>query len=119
MVAAACPTPSAASAPPVYREVALPQGTLRYREAGEGPTLVFVHGIVANSTLWRNVIPLLCGSFHCIAPDLPLGSHAYPMRPDADQSPIGWPTCSLPLSTRWTCAMSRSSAKTRAGRSAR
>ncbi len=89
MAAAACPTPSAASAPPVYREVALPQGTLRYREAGEGPTLVFVHGIVANSTLWRNVIPLLCGSFHCIAPDLPLGSHAYPMRPDADQSPIG------------------------------
>ncbi len=86
MVAAAFPP---TSAPPVYREVALPQGTVRYRDEGEGPPLVFVHGIVANSTLWREVIPLLRGSFRCIAPDLPLGGHAYPMRPNADQSPGG------------------------------
>ncbi len=84
----------AASAPSVssgvnYHEVALPQGTVRYRDEGSGPALVFVHGILANSTLWRDVIPLLRGSFRCIAPDLPLGGHPYPMRRDADLSPGG------------------------------
>jgi len=80
---------SAPSTSSVYRDVVLPHGTVRLRDEGEGPPLVFVHGILANSTLWRDVIPLLRGSFRCIAPDLPLGGHAYPMNADADQTPGG------------------------------
>jgi pimeloyl-ACP methyl ester carboxylesterase len=30
-------------------------GEIRYREAGSGPALLFVHGILANGTLWRDV----------------------------------------------------------------
>jgi pimeloyl-ACP methyl ester carboxylesterase len=27
-------------------EITLPQGTVRYRDEGEGPTLLFIHGIL-------------------------------------------------------------------------
>ena len=30
---------------------------IRYREVGEGPILLFVHGILANGTLLREVVP--------------------------------------------------------------
>ncbi len=70
-------------------EVALPQGTIRYRESGEGPPVVFVHGLLVDGRLWRKVTPLLEDRFRCIVPDLPLGSHAQPMNPDADLSPAG------------------------------
>ena len=71
------------------REIDLPQGTLRYRERGEGPPLVFVHGLLVNGDLWRKVVPRLSGRFRCITPDLPLGSHELPMKPGADLSPPG------------------------------
>lgn len=72
-----------------YKEVALPQGTIRYYEQGSGPTLVFIHGIFVNSALWRNVIPHLSRAFRCIAPDLPLGAHSLPMHANAHLSPGG------------------------------
>lgn len=72
-----------------YKEVALPQGTIRYYEQGSGPTLVFIHGLLVNSALWRNVIPRLTQRFRCIAPDLPLGAHSLPMHGDANLSPGG------------------------------
>jgi pimeloyl-ACP methyl ester carboxylesterase len=34
-----------------FQEVSLPQGTLRYYDQGTGPTLVFIHGLLANSLL--------------------------------------------------------------------
>lgn len=67
----------------------LPQGTIEYRDAGSGPVLLFVHGLLVNGTLWRKVTASLEDRFRCIAPDLPLGSHAAPMRPDADLTPPG------------------------------
>lgn len=70
-------------------EVELAQGTIRYRESGEGPPVVFVHGLLVDGRLWRKVTPLLEDRFRCIVPDLPLGSHARPMNPDADLSPTG------------------------------
>jgi len=70
-------------------EVSLPQGTIRYSDQGTGPTLVFVHGLLANHLLWSRVIPPLVSHFRCIAPDLPLGAHSYPFHPDADLSPLG------------------------------
>jgi pimeloyl-ACP methyl ester carboxylesterase len=70
-------------------EVKLTQGTIRYRESGEGPPIVFVHGLLVDGRLWRKVTPLLEDRFRCIVPDLPLGSHTVPMNPDADLSPPG------------------------------
>ncbi len=61
-------------------------GTLRYADVGEGPCVVFVHGLLTNGNLWRKVVPRLPGR-RCIAPDWPLGSHAVPLRADADVSP--------------------------------
>ncbi|MGA8218905.1 MAG: alpha/beta hydrolase [Solirubrobacterales bacterium] len=70
-------------------EVKLPQGTVRYRESGEGTPVVFIHGLLVDGRLWRKVTPLLEDRFRCIVPDLPLGSHTQPMGPDADLSPPG------------------------------
>ncbi len=69
------------------KEVRLQQGTIRYRERGAGEPIVFVHGFFVNGDLWRKVVPELAGSFRCITPDWPLGSHELPMNPDADLSP--------------------------------
>jgi pimeloyl-ACP methyl ester carboxylesterase len=70
-------------------DVELRQGRIAYRDAGTGAPLVFVHGFLANSLLWREVIAELGADFRCIAPDWPLGSHRFPMRPGADLSPTG------------------------------
>lgn len=70
-------------------EVSLPQGVVRYRDEGTGPTLVFVHGLLVNSVLWRDVIAALSGQFRCLALDLPLGAHTVPLNADADLSPSG------------------------------
>ncbi|MDH3199430.1 MAG: alpha/beta hydrolase [Myxococcales bacterium] len=69
--------------------IELPQGTLRYEDVGTGPAVVFIHGLLVNGKLWRNVTPELSRSARCIVPDLPLGSHPFPMNPDADLSVEG------------------------------
>src|SRR3954447_3716242 len=70
-------------------EIKLPQGPIRYRESGDGPPLVFVHGLLVDGRLWRKVTPLLEDRYRCIVPDIPLGSHQVAMNPDADLSPTG------------------------------
>jgi pimeloyl-ACP methyl ester carboxylesterase len=70
-------------------EITLPQGTIRYRDEGDGPPVVFVHGALVNGRLWEPVVERLAGELRCIAPDLPLGSHMTAMRPDADLTPTG------------------------------
>jgi pimeloyl-ACP methyl ester carboxylesterase len=72
-----------------WGEIRLDGGVIRYREVGAGPALVFVHGILANGTLWRDVVARLSDRFRCIVPDLPLGGHSVPMSPEADMSPAG------------------------------
>ena len=71
------------------RELDLRQGRVTAFEAGSGPPIVFVHGLLVNANLWRKVVAKLSPDFRCIALDLPLGSHLTPMRPDADISPYG------------------------------
>jgi pimeloyl-ACP methyl ester carboxylesterase len=71
------------------KEVTLPQGTIRYRERGNGEPIVFVHGLLVNGDLWRTVVPPLSKDFRCITPDWPLGSHDVPMNPDADLTTSG------------------------------
>ncbi|HKA89853.1 MAG TPA: alpha/beta hydrolase [Haliangiales bacterium] len=68
------------------RTVELSAGTLRYADVGQGSSVVFVHGIMTNGNVWRGVVARLAGR-RCIVPDWPLGSHAAPLRPDADVSP--------------------------------
>ena len=70
-------------------EVEVTAGTIRYRESGEGPPIVFLYGLLVDGRLWRKVTPLLQDSHRCIVPDLPLGSHRVPMSPGADLSPPG------------------------------
>jgi pimeloyl-ACP methyl ester carboxylesterase len=70
-------------------EAKLSQGIVRYRESGEGPPIVFLHGLLVDGRLWRKVTPLLDDGFRCIVPDLPLGSHQQPMSMGADLSPPG------------------------------
>ncbi len=70
-------------------EVSLPQGTVRYRDSGSGPPVVFLHGLLVDGRLWRKVTPLLEGSHRCLVPDLPLGSHTVALDPGADLSPPG------------------------------
>jgi pimeloyl-ACP methyl ester carboxylesterase len=70
-------------------EVRLPQGTIRYREQGEGDPIVLVHGLLANGELWRDVAPRLHSDFRVIVPDWPLGSQELPLDPGADLSPPG------------------------------
>lgn len=71
------------------KEVELPQGKIRYREAGTGEPLLFVHGFLVNGDLWRKVVPILSKHYRCIAPDWPLGAHELPMNPDTDLTPTG------------------------------
>jgi pimeloyl-ACP methyl ester carboxylesterase len=70
-------------------EVTLPQGTIHYRDSGDGPPVVFVHGLLVDGTLWRKVTPLLAHDARCIALDLPLGSHRTAMQADTDMTPAG------------------------------
>jgi pimeloyl-ACP methyl ester carboxylesterase len=70
-------------------EVTLTAGRIRYRERGQGPPVVFVHGLLVNADLWRGVVPAIAeAGYRCIAPDWPLGSHELGV-PDADLSPPG------------------------------
>jgi pimeloyl-ACP methyl ester carboxylesterase len=70
-------------------EIELSAGTIRYRDTGSGPTIVFIHGVLVSGTLWRKVVPKLEDRFRCVVPDLPLGAHTLPMKPSADLSPPG------------------------------
>jgi pimeloyl-ACP methyl ester carboxylesterase len=67
-------------------QVELSAGTIEYQDAGAGPPLVFLHGLLMDASLWEDVITSLSPAFRCLAPTLPLGAHRIPMRPDADLS---------------------------------
>lgn len=71
------------------RTVGVPAGTLEYRERGDGPPVVFVHGAGVNGDLWRNVAPALATDHRCIVPDLPLGGHSIPLDGRPDLSLLG------------------------------
>ncbi|MFD3875032.1 alpha/beta fold hydrolase [Streptomyces sp. NPDC058623] len=69
--------------------IELSSGSVDYQDTGgEGPVLVFGHGMPMNETQWRKVVPLLVG-YRCVLPTLPLGGHRRPMNADADLSQRG------------------------------
>ena len=71
------------------RELDLPQGRISVFESGSGPAIVFVHGLLVNANLWRKPIARLSGEFHCVALDLPLGSHLKPIGDGLDPTAPG------------------------------
>ena len=64
-------------------EIDLSAGTLDYLDTGGGgPTLVLLHGLLMDSSLWDGPIADLSTDHRCIAPTLPLGAHRHPMSGD-------------------------------------
>ncbi|MFC0776838.1 alpha/beta fold hydrolase [Flavobacterium sp. HJSW_4] len=56
-----------------YKSIYVNDIEIFYREAGEEgkPNLLLLHGYPSSSHMFRNVIPMLSGQFHILAPDLP------------------------------------------------
>lgn len=56
-----------------YRRVSVDGVSIHYREAGNAgaPKLLLLHGFPTSGHMFRDLIPLLAGRFHLIAPDLP------------------------------------------------
>src|ERR1044072_101243 len=71
------------------REIELPSGTIRYREAGEGKPVVFVHGYLVDGRLLSGVVDALSDRCRCLAPDRPIGAQQPAMNTDVDLRPYG------------------------------
>lgn len=61
-------------------------GWLDLRQVGQGKTVLFVHGLMVNGHVWDPLLPGLRDRFRLVLPDLPLGGHRTPLKPDADCS---------------------------------
>ncbi len=69
------------------RETELSAGSISFRDTGgPGETILFLHGLLMDATLWDNVIADLRDDYRCIAPTLPLGAHTIAMTAEADLS---------------------------------
>jgi pimeloyl-ACP methyl ester carboxylesterase len=66
------------------RSIEVPAGVIEYDEAGSGPPVVLLHGLLMDHALWDRVLPLLPAGFRYIRPVLPLGAHRRAMNPGAD-----------------------------------
>jgi pimeloyl-ACP methyl ester carboxylesterase len=71
------------------KEIELPAGRIRYREAGSGRPVVFVHGFLVDGRLWDGVVDSLADRCRCLAPDWPMAAQQIPLNPNADLSPPG------------------------------
>jgi len=68
-------------------EIELTAGTIDYEDTGgDGPVIVFLHGMMMDATLWDGLIADLSPGHRCVAPTLPLGAHRHPMQAGADLS---------------------------------
>jgi pimeloyl-ACP methyl ester carboxylesterase len=71
----------------MMNQIELSAGTIDYEDTGgDGPTLVLLHGLLMDTSLWDDVIADLSVDHRCVAPTLPLGAHRHPMHADADLS---------------------------------
>ena len=71
-----------------YRQARLTPGVLQYRDVGEGPAIVLVHGLLVNGRIWDRLISVLAARARCIVPELPLGSHSIPLGDGQEVSPV-------------------------------
>jgi pimeloyl-ACP methyl ester carboxylesterase len=51
---------------------------IEYTDTGQGPTVLFVHGVYVTGALWNDVVAELGEGFRCITPTWPLGAHSTP-----------------------------------------
>ena len=79
------------STPTKRHRLPLAAGPLVVTELGPPAALplIFLHGVLANSSLWTDVANRLAPDHRCLLLDLPLGAHPEPMNADADLSPSG------------------------------
>jgi len=69
------------------KEIELSAGMLEYEDTGgDGRTVVMLHGLMMDASLWDEVTAELAPDYRCIAPTLPLGAHRQAMHDDADLS---------------------------------
>ena len=71
----------------VETTITLEGRTIMYDVTGDGPPIVFVHGVWATGGVWYPVIDELATRFRCINVHLPLGVHRYPSPRGVDHSP--------------------------------
>jgi pimeloyl-ACP methyl ester carboxylesterase len=72
------------------RHAVTASGPVSFLDVGRGRPAVFVHGIIANSLLWRHVIgDVASEQRRCIAVDLPGHGHTPPAQDGADVSLTG------------------------------
>ena len=75
------------------RELDLPQGPLTVFEAGAGPPIVFVHGLLVNANLWRKVVracsPPTSGASRSTCRS---ARTSRPCGPTRTSAPRAWPT---------------------------
>jgi len=72
------------------RDATTKSGPVSYLDVGQGRTAVFIHGLIANSLLWRNVISGVASrQRRCVAVDLPGHGHTPPAAEHADVSLTG------------------------------
>jgi pimeloyl-ACP methyl ester carboxylesterase len=48
---------------------------VEYADIGNGPTILFVHGVYVAGAVWNDVVTELGDGFRCIVPTWPLGAH--------------------------------------------
>jgi pimeloyl-ACP methyl ester carboxylesterase len=78
---------------PVLKHVSIHGHDVGFRQAGEGPAILLIHGLAGSSRTWEQVMPLLARDYTVLAPDLvghgesakpagdySLGSHATTLR---------------------------------------
>lgn len=80
-------------------EIELSAGTIEYTDTDTGTdtgtsdgareTVVLVHGLAFDESVWDALVAELREDFRVVVPVLPLGSHRRPMRPSADLSAQG------------------------------
>ena len=61
-----------------YRTLAIDGTDVFYREDGpaDAPVVLLLHGFPSSSRMYRDLIPLLAGQYHVIAPDYPAFGHS-------------------------------------------
>ena len=71
------------------RTLDLSAGPVVVRDSGgDGEPVLLVHGLFVDGRLWDPIVPLLADAgLRVVIPDLPLGAHKTPMRPDAPLAP--------------------------------
>lgn len=71
----------------IREAIGLTGGIIDYADTGgDGPTIVLVHGLLMDASLWDDVVARLAPDHRCIVPTLPLGAHRHAMAADADLS---------------------------------